>query len=413
MMAQVVMWKAVLYRKEVNCPNFRVLNVGATGIILWVFRRSMMGALLRFLSGLCSAVVVGLPAWSAAAETTPSGQLQPIPWFTWQSEIVTAEATPVAFALGPADRPHVLVRNSADDRLHYGVRRDGGWSFTDVPDSMSGAAFFTLAVDAFDRPHVLFADEIPGQVFYGLLAEDQWTLEPVSTADRSPVMALDSGGRPHMALIQDGDAEYLVKGEPGWTREWIGPASSYLWLWLAIDGQDRPHVVYGGAQALLYAVRQESGEWTAVVVPHSALGFSLGPADEPYLLIVGREDLGWWPPQFIEWLSVVEWDGDEWIENGSVGSTMGWFVRAEILADRLGRLHVMYGTQDGASQYARRDEDGQWRWESTPLVFEAWHGFAVGRDNEPRLMSAAGGTTLLKRTVLWLDRFSLLPVVYR
>lgn len=129
----------------------------------------------------------------------------------------------------------------------------------------------SMVSDASGEPHIAYIQYPTPLVRYAHRAGGTWTIEDVGLGNQfwgGVAIALDSQGTPHIAFVQDdpaGDlARLAVRTPSGWTTEAVDPSGPYLDL--ALDGQDRPHLVYrqnmgSGRYRLRYA-RRDGAVWT-------------------------------------------------------------------------------------------------------------------------------------------------------
>ena len=111
----------------------------------------------------------------------------------------------------------------------------------------------------------------------------------------------------------------------------------------------------------------------------------------------GWQSESFWSEEYLDWEDAY-WDG-----------------LARLVVDELGRAHIAMRTVDyDPTFYVQRDENGAWQFEEP-----AWprHGdidLALGQDSEPRILTHDDASLVLStREIIWLDKFSLLPITAR
>ncbi|MCW4034598.1 MAG: hypothetical protein NWF03_04470, partial [Candidatus Bathyarchaeota archaeon] len=172
---------------------------------------------------------------------------------------------------------------------------------TNLPDSEPN---FSLALDSNDTPYILYYTKDPITFKLAVLQNSSWTIEPVVTSLHLVTfgnMVLDSAGHPHFLgkqyLYPEGSdnrvetVEYVHWDGFVWKTQTVTSNVSLTQLGLlALDSEDRPHIIYISwfPQQLMYA-RWIGTEWETYHVDRYALSvshgfsFALDAMDNPHI----------------------------------------------------------------------------------------------------------------------------------
>jgi hypothetical protein len=182
-----------------------------------------------------------------------------------------------ALQLDKAGQPHVACRG---DHLYYAWRGVDGWKDETVDQERGAGSRATLALDRTDTPHILYCDTNGAEIKYARRATSGWSLAvvPVVTGACDIALAVDAGGRPHVAIGAaggpgDGSVRYGVLEGVSWRFEQVAAVPARATVDLVLDGTGRPHIAYmageNGKTVVQYATRG-SGGWksTAAITPY-------------------------------------------------------------------------------------------------------------------------------------------------
>jgi hypothetical protein len=229
---------------------------------------------------------------------------------SWQSETVDRGATIgnyASLAMAPTApyTPHVSYDAAG---LRYAVFDGGEW-VTETISSLTTLCGTTIALEPVPphHPQIAFFDNATSELKYARWTGGAWDIDVVdspasSMPDIGLALAPTAPYTPHITYIGDQDirhavwdggtwmTETLETGGSEWYESWSSPA-------IAIDSQDRPHILYHGGvftSALRYA------SWTGMVwdiETVSNIGNSYTPTaldldglDRPHILYVASYD---------------------------------------------------------------------------------------------------------------------------
>lgn len=390
-------------------------------------------ALLWLLGGLT-------PALAVSEGAIPH---EPIPAPYWQSDPVAPSGYANALALDAADRPHLVYHDTATGMLRYAVRPAEAWAFGDIAYTpyTPGDLSFDLALTPDGVPCVAYASAGSDPLlFFGCLEKDTWQMEMIAEGGRSVSLRVDRGGRPHIALIQQSNnVVYMTRDDEGvWQTEIVEQPGRYAArLWLVIDSQRRPHVIYHGPLPpmrttgsthndpnspsvltddqphMIHAVRQSANVWEKQPLPFSQVeAAALGPADELWLL-VSEWQVQWGHPPFSSAkLMLAQPAGDDWTTE-FLREDYDWQIEADLAVDLSGRAHVVYRDITGLVHYGRRALDGTWERHSPGLAEQIEISMKLGGDGQPRLTLQREGQMVLMTRVHILDKMVYVPGIWR
>jgi len=195
---------------------------------------------------------------------------------TWKFEVVDTTlgaGHPAVLAIDQKDGLHIAYHHEGTQALKYAHFDDGGWQLSEVIGGLSGEMHLTVGVGPTGRVHVAFFDSDEKKLRYGYLDESSWHFELVEDGGggRGVSLAVDGGGVPHLSYRCAGTC-YAFRDESGWHKESVvangylgSPTDGYgdpFATSIALDAQDRPHVVSDSASDdfhLAYAVRGNGG----------------------------------------------------------------------------------------------------------------------------------------------------------
>ena len=326
-----------------------------------------------------------------------------------------------ALALDADNRPYLLYYHPSAGQLRWAIKEGDTWATSAVagvgdspPDSVELAA--AIGPDGVAR--IAYVDGAADELVVGTRLGSSWSLTPITTAGHNLALAVVKDNRPQLILVQDGRLVYWTQQGGAWQSDPISPAGAAIFnAYLALDGQNRPHVVYTADGVVTAAVRQGEGDWEAERLPVDyMIGMALGPDDALHLLTITFRSEGGKPPTtyYTIWVSElgpggwVHWPLYEMFETGDNPLNL-----ARLRVDSDGTLHVVSRLLNGWLRYDRHEANGQWSGSDIAGVGDDY-GFAlaVGSDGQPRISRHMGSDLWLhRREIRWLDKHALLPVV--
>lgn len=293
---------------------------------------------------LCVVVGLGSVAMGAHAE--------------WEIQKIGGQSSVNRIALDSANRPHFLyIANGG--YLQY-VSPTG----TKTVDNRSGSGVGGLVIDDSGNPHIAYTvpQTYPNHGFlYTSFDGTNWSTQVVDTGG-GPNLAKDGNGRLHVAHVRDGSLRYSSYIGGSWRQEYSRPLSTNFDL--AIDSNNRAHLSYSYQTPtewyLGYSADTGAG-WGTIIDPKSVGVFmtriAVDSNDKPHILYKGagglyyttRDNLGFW--------------SDELITRDYAGSTAGWAIDSE------DRIHLSFQSGDTDVRELRyglaivsRQRTHLWRW---------------------------------------------------
>ena len=172
--------------------------------------------------------------------------------------------------------PQVSWHNHDEEDAAYAVLTDGEWEVQIIQHPGHDGWDNNLAIDSAGRPHVVSIDPLQfggtSGVEYATVEGDSWTVEEVGSGpvpyEFGAFIALDSQDRPHVVWFDssDNDLRYAVKDEGSWQVSTIdseGDVGRYPSL--AIDSKDNPAVIYfendSGSVGYIKVARWNGSQW--------------------------------------------------------------------------------------------------------------------------------------------------------
>ena len=162
---------------------------------------------------------------------------------------------PLDLALESDGTPHIVWHNHDNEDGSYGKLENGEWVTTDIRNSGHDGWDINIALDSSGSPHVLSVD--PAQfgsqngLEYATLDGDTWTVETVGTGplpyEFGNSIAIDSQDRPHIVWFDDQgkDLKYAIRDSGGWTISTVDSAGDVgRYPSLTLDQDDNPVVSY-------------------------------------------------------------------------------------------------------------------------------------------------------------------------
>ncbi len=259
----------------------------------------------------------------------------------------------------------------------------GGWTSecVDCPFSSVSYSSRALAVDSQGRPHVALAG---GRLYYGWYDGARWRVQIVDDSivnSSKATLALDSLDRPHIAYQEDHSIKLISWDGTAWlVAETIAvPDAAPSLSSMVLDGSGHPLVVYSGTGYLKYAF-WDGEQWRTRAIERDA-GGSVGLAADTN----GRPHISYYDTLH-EDLKYATWNGAQWqitvIDSaGDVGAA------SAIALDPQDRPQIAY--QDTTNQDLRYASwDGQ-RWLTETVDSEGNVGanlsLAVDADGQPHI----------------------------
>ncbi len=340
------------------------------------------------------------------------------PWAAMPVAVQDVVGEKHALALDTADRPHLLYYHQSLGQLRWAGRDGGAWATSavaEVDDSPLRPLELAVAFGPNDVAQIAYVDGAANELVFGTRQGDGWLLAPITTAGSNLALTVGPDNRPHLILIQDNRLAYWAQEAGTWQREWISAAGEALFnAFLALDDQNRPHVVYTAEGEAIEAVRQGQDDWQMEALPVDyMIGMALGPEGSLHLLTVTSRSEGSRPPFTFYTLWLSERVAGEWTQRALFEDAydLNALSTTRLLVEPDRTLHVVSPHSFDLLRYLRREADGQWSSDSIAGPGGSF-ALAVGSDGQPRVSRHENtDLRLYTREILSLDKHMLLPVV--
>lgn len=190
---------------------------------------------------------------------------------TWQSRDVAVPAwVHAGLALGTADAVHVSYFAGS---LRHAVLTGGLWAAeTAATDGWCAAA---LALDGSDHAHIAYFASSPSpRLRYATNASGAWVGADVAAADAgcsvgdTVSLVIDDTGTAHVAFAGPAPAyglQYATNRGGRWTSSML-EAGYFLSVAIAVDGNDKVHLVYSNNAGELKYASDATGAWSSEVL---------------------------------------------------------------------------------------------------------------------------------------------------
>ncbi|MCB9558413.1 MAG: hypothetical protein H6707_20020 [Deltaproteobacteria bacterium] len=183
-----------------------------------------------------------------------------------------------ALAIDANDKVHVVHRGGLYNKrqLIHTTNAGGAWVNQPINAPGEGARWPDLVIDDRGKLHVVFEAEVSThRLRYATNASGSWVVSPVDTgagdSGIAPALALDSNRQPHIihADVNKKTVRYTRKSSGGWVSTALSGVEARQG-WLALDDQDKAHVVLCDETAASYPkstyVTNASGNWSKQVI---------------------------------------------------------------------------------------------------------------------------------------------------
>ncbi len=321
-----------------------------------------------------------------------------------------------ALALDANDRPYLLYTQPSMGQLRWAVKDGDTWANSFVAD-ISRLPLYELELAAAIGPNgvpwIAYVDEPANALIAGAQLGEDWLLEPITTAGSNLALAMGQDNRPQLILIQGGRLIYWTQQGGAWQSEVIGAAGGVVYdAYLALDGDDRPHVVYSASDgSTVLAVRQGENDWQTETLPlEFVVGMALGPDASLYLLTLTFHTL---QPYTFYTLRLSEKVAGQWTYHELFEDRVG-FLATSLVVDANGTVHIASSNASSWLRYYRRAADGEWSGGGPGLYPYSSGAFAlaVGSDGQPRISRTMHSDLWLDtRGIVLLGQHAVLPVV--
>lgn len=243
--------------------------------------------------------------------------------YTWQLETLDTNGAKPSLAVDANGVPHIAyILEAMPGFVKYAVPSGDAWDITTI----STGYFYgplDIQVGSDGVPQISYHDHDNEDAAYAVLVDGGWQVENIQNAGHDGWdnnLAIDSTGRPHVVSIDPSQfggtsgVEYATFDGQNWNIEEVGsgPVVYEFGSFIAVDSQDRPHVVWfdGGEADLKYAINDGTG-WTVSTVD------SEGDVGRYASLIIDSQDnpaISYYEPETNTsgYIKLARWDGSQW-----------------------------------------------------------------------------------------------------
>lgn len=296
----------------------------------------------------------------------------------WTTEVVDPAAVTglcTSLALDSSGNPHIAYVNYTGRSIGHASKSGASWTISYFDTEEDHDFYPSLAIDSLDRAHIAYWDGEyeTNDLSYATQDSSGWAVTTVDTqghVGRAPSIAVDSLGHPHIAYYDETNStlKYATFDGAQWivsTLESVETVAFNFKTALAIDSQDRIHVVYSAYHLvgtdwcgrLRYAMHDGDG-WHFSTIQQAAPtrdfrlpSISIDDNDDvhvAYLLYYNVEAYS--PEVWYAWLDSTGWHF-EFVayDNPDSGNSLG------VSADSQGRPHLCYAFGFSALKHATRE----------------------------------------------------------
>ncbi|MEL6134311.1 MAG: T9SS type A sorting domain-containing protein, partial [Bacteroidota bacterium] len=294
----------------------------------------------------------------------------------WQTQFLTASfrSGDVLASLvdrkGGDDEVHVVYDEAINDKLLYGIRRNGNWNIEEIPFVTEATASASIILDANGNPVIGFIPETNDEIRIFRKSGGNWSQESVSSGTRVDDVALVADASNEWVFFFDTDERGLAlasKPTTGntWTISLIDTTSA------AVGDQPKPrlgadgslHVAYVDlARSLVkYALRPPGGSWQLSEVTPA---FEFNPATIDLALDTLGAPLIAYRDAFIDSIFLAERNGADWQLDQVEGEAADFTgIDLNLVISDLNSPWIAYNllTSIGELRLVFRDPAGVWQ----------------------------------------------------
>ena len=212
----------------------------------------------------------------------------------WQTDIIEDSGNPgnfAAIALDSNQLPHMAWDNYVTHNLRYGSYNGLARKIQNVAE-WAWARYISIYLDEKDYPHVSYSADSSDTIRYSWQDGKGWHQETVDTIRRDIWldMAADNSNQPHLVYQTAPAAPYYLKyawRDGSWHTE-IVATSGYGPVAIALDASGLPHIIrYNMTSGLLEHFWKQAGTWQVAPVAFASYGpisFSYDQHNHPHIV---------------------------------------------------------------------------------------------------------------------------------
>jgi len=275
---------------------------------------------------------------------------------SWQTETVDSEGNVGDghdIAIDQDGVPHISYRDITNGGVKYAKKVNGSWETETLDDPVDDyVEASSIAIDSNGNPHVAYGVSFSASLGYAWWNGSSWSIETPGVYSYFISLDLDADDNAHIATLnQTGSEVYHVKhvtrfSNGSWEGEIVDNSTPVRYdPLIAVDSGSRPHLAYRGDSdtcPIKYA-SWNGTSWNVQTVDYAEvceigegaqLDFALDKDDKPYLVYALPG----------EGLKLATMDGGEWTFR-----VVGPSRVCSIAADQLNRAHIAhtYEADDG------------------------------------------------------------------
>ena len=280
---------------------------------------------------------------------------------SWELSTVTT-----GYLYGPLDieldsdgTPHVVWHNHDNEDGSHARLESGAWVNTDIPSSGHDGWDINVGIDSVGSAHVLSVD--PSQfgsqngLEYATFDGQTWTVETVGTGplpyEFGNSLAIDSQDRPHIVWFDDQgqDLKYALRDSGGWAISTVDSAGDVgRYPSLALDQNDNPVVSYyqslGQSSGAIKLARWDGSRWNVQLIDQLDdvfAGFFGARKNSSVLLDADDRPIVAYSDESV--LNLASWNGNGWdIETVANAGDDPLGQQVSMALDGRGVLHITF-----------------------------------------------------------------------
>jgi len=266
---------------------------------------------------------------------------------------------PLDIALDSDGTPQIVWHNHDNEDGSYGRLENGEWVNTDIRSSGHDGWDINVALDSSGSPHVLSVD--PAQfgsqngLEYATLDGETWTVETVGTGplpyEFGNSIAIDSQDRPHIVWFDDQgkDLKYAIRDSGGWTISIVDSAGDVgRYPSLALDQDGNPVVSYyqilSESSGAIKLARWDGSQWNVQRIDQLDdvfTGFFGARKTSSVLLDADGNPIVAYSDESV--VKLASWNGDGWdIETVATADKEPLGQQVSMALDGQGVLHITF-----------------------------------------------------------------------
>ncbi len=241
----------------------------------------------------------------------------------------------------------------------------------------------TMALDAHGDPHIVYSAQTDNLVKYARNVDGVWVSETAASPGKNPSFTLDARGHAHVSFSADGGSdglEYATNSSGSWVTETVDTTDTGENS-IAIDALGDVHISYTlGNGAELWYARRTGGGWTTELVDTDFSGEHRIAVDADGNAHIAYIDL---TPSRLRYASNAT---GSWSTEAALTTIFPLPVLPGIDIDDEGRVHI--SCTDNGLLYARQVADG---WVADSLDHRASHSsLLIGSDGAVHIAYSTG-----------------------